>query len=166
MHPTTLAGYRRSWLLSGLLAAASMAGGCSGAHEPAQHAAAGHAMAQVQATANVPALLGTSIEGLRRRLGPSQPLPALLNDPIRQAELAPRATDSLLTFSTGGLLLTVSYDIRSRRVNDLFLYGQHEDSLMQRAALRPDAASYVVLPAFQSRRPGHLLGVRVIPISR
>lgn len=165
----TSARYGRRWLLGACLgASAGLAAACSGAHEPVQHTpeAPSHPRAEVKPTANLPTLLNQPIEKLQRQLEATQVLPGSLIDDTRVTDLAPHATDSLLTFRAGGLLLIASYDIRTRRVHDLLLLGHHEDSLMQRAALRFDAPNYLVLPAFQTRRPGVLLGLRVIPIGR
>jgi hypothetical protein len=56
-----------------------------------------------------------------------------------------------------------SYNARSRQVRDLLLLGHHEDSLMGRAHLRPNAATYLVMPVFRDNRSFRLLGLRVIP---
>lgn len=150
-----------SLLLGGMLAV-----GCSGAHEPAERTSESSHHGLVRPTVNVPALLGYSIEGLRQHLGTARELTGVLTDTTYFNELAPKAYDSLLVFRTGGLLLVASYDIRSRHVNDLFLLGHHEDSLMQRASLRADAPNYLVLPAFRSAQPGKLLGLRIIPVQQ
>lgn len=129
---------------------------CSGTHEPAQTPAASQPRGSIAPTTNVPALVGASIDGLRRRLGPTQPLPAGFGDPVM-------APDSVLAFRTGGLLLLASYDARTRQVRDLLLLGRHEDSLMARATLRTSSPSYLVLPVFRTGSANHLLGLRVIP---
>ena len=138
---------------------------CSGAHEPTQRPPeVPRRMVEVKPTANVTELLNYTIDKLRQRLGPAHNLPSSLADSIGLKALAPHATDSLLTFETGGLVLLASYDVRSRRLNDLFVLGQHEDSLMQRATLRVGAPNYMLLPCFQSAHPGRLLGLRVVPV--
>jgi len=115
--------------------------------------------------ANVPALIGLTIDELAGRLGPRQPLPASF---AALAEEEPAATnqavspDSLASFQTGGLTLIASYSTRSRQVHDLLVLGHNEDSLMARAALRSSARQYLVLPVFASDRPSYLLGLRVI----
>jgi len=147
------------WLL---LAASSWLAACSGAHESTQGVTAAHARAA--ATTNVPALVGMSIDDLHRRLGSSQEAPASLTDPngplAGQDEQAMQ--DSVVTFQAGGLTLVASYDIHTRQVRDLLLLGQHEDSLMAKATLRPNAGSYLVLPVFRVDKPNSLLGLRIV----
>jgi hypothetical protein len=147
------------WLL---LAASSWLAGCSGAHESAQMVAVAHAGAA--ATTNVPALLGMSIDELHRQLGSSQQPPASLTDPNGPlaGQNAQAMQDSVVTFQTGGLTLVASYDTHSRQVRDLLLLGQHEDSLMAKATLRPNASSYMVLPVFRVDKPNSLLGLRIV----
>ncbi|MGI4762680.1 MAG: hypothetical protein ACRYF0_18360 [Janthinobacterium lividum] len=132
--------------------------GCSGAHEPTQVVGA-TTHAAVAPTANVPALLGSSIDGLRSRLGTAHPLPAGYLDPL-SAGIA--STDSLLSFRTGGLQLVATYNAQTRQVRDLLVLGQQEDSLMGRASLRSSAREYLVLPVFRPDNPQRLLGLRVL----
>jgi hypothetical protein len=138
----------------GLLAA------CSGSHESRHVAATGSMQLQVAPTADVPALLGASIDDLHRRLGAMQPLPAALAAALPGSRLV--LTDSVTTFRTGGLTLVASYDARSREVRDLLLLGHHEDSLMGRAHLQANAANYLVMPVFYKGNSFRLLGLRVI----
>ncbi|MGI4835754.1 MAG: hypothetical protein ACRYFK_20040 [Janthinobacterium lividum] len=168
MVASSLVCSARGWLLAASLAGASwLVGSCSGAHEPVQRGPETTRLRpEIKPTANVPALLGKSIEELRRRLGAAQPLPLIFTDLTLYDNLAPQPTDSVLVFRTGGLLLAASYNTRSRRVNDLLLLGRHEDSLMHRATLRADAPGYLILPLFYPKRPGALLGLRVIPAER
>lgn len=146
-----------------LLAASGGLAACSGAHESAQVASATH-VAAAAATTNVPALLDLSIDDLHRRLGVAQMPPASLVDP--SGPIAGRneqaMQDSVVTFQTGGLTLVASYDIHTRQVRDLLVLGQHEDSLMARAALRSNASGYLVLPVFRIDKPSSLLGLRVV----
>ncbi|WP_223649285.1 hypothetical protein [Hymenobacter psoromatis] len=150
---------QRAWLLL----AGGLAAGCSGAHESAQTATA-PAAATITPTANVPALLGASIDGLRKRLGAAQPLPVDFTDPLNQALTSgPTARpDSLAAFRTGGLTLIASYDARTRQVRDLVILGRHEDSLMGRASLRANSLNYLIMPVFRVDKPSHLLGLRII----
>ena len=160
------AGHR--WLLGALLGVGvGLASACSGAHEHVQHTpdVPRYTRVVVAPTTNLPKLLNQPIEQLQQQLTALPVLPGSLIDATRMSDLAPRATDSLLTFRAGGLLLIASYDVQTRRVHDMLLLGRHEDSLMQRAALRFDAANYLVLPAFQMRRPSRFLGLRIIPVS-
>ncbi|MDO7886397.1 hypothetical protein [Hymenobacter cheonanensis] len=131
---------------------------CSGAHEPTQTASA-TAHAAVAPTTNVPALLNSSIDGLRSRLGAAYPLPAGYLDPL---SVGVASTDSLLAFRTGGLQLVATYNAHTRQVHDLLVLGQQEDSLMGRASLRSSARDYLVLPVFRPDNPNRLLGLRVI----
>lgn len=138
--------------------------GCSRAPEVRHGPTPAIARAQVAPTTDVPALLGASIDGLRQRLGAPVPLPASLRSSAATTVLAGAvgASDSVATFRTGGLLLLASYDARSRRVRDLVLLGHHEDSLMGRARLRTNAASYLVMPVFYTGHAFRLFGLRVI----
>jgi hypothetical protein len=139
--------------------------GCSGAHEqhrvplpPAEHV-------QVAPTTDVPALLGISIDGLRQRLGTPQPLPKRFatSEASRLLYTSQGRLDSLMVFRTGGLVVLASFNIHSRQVRDLLLLGRHEDSLMGRARLQPNAANYLVMPVFHDNRSFRLLGLRIIP---
>ena len=142
--------------------------GCSGTHEPVQHSpdAPHYKRVLITPTTNLPKLLNQPIEQLQQQLTTLPVLPGALIDATRMNDLAPRITDSLLTFRAGGMLLIASYDIRTRRVHDMLLLGHHEDSLMQRAGLRFDATNYLVLPAFQMRHTSKFLGLRIIPVSQ
>jgi hypothetical protein len=139
---------------------------CSGSHEPRRVPPPHVGHIQVAATTDVPALLGISIDGLRQRLGPVQPLPDRFTSSEANALLHDTRgrLDSLVVFRTGGLLMLTTYDARSRRVRDFLLLGHHEDSLMGRAHLRSGAANYLIMPVFQDSRSFRLLGLRVIPI--
>lgn len=140
--------------------------GCSGSHEPAQTSPTPRS--SIAPAANVPALLGKSIDGLRSKLGAAQALPPSYSDPLTAIITASPTgrTDSLLAFRTGGLTLVASYDARTRQVRDLLVLGRHEDSLMARASLQADARNYLVMPVFSANRRNHLLGLRVISTGR
>lgn len=144
---------------SGLL----MLGACSGTHEPTHGPAVSLKSGIVAPTANVPALLGASIDGLRHRLGMPQPLPPGFSDPAMGPAGGLEQPDSTLAFRMKGFTLIANYDARTRQVRDLLLLGQHEDSLMGRASLRPNAAGYLVLPVFQAGSDNRLLGLRIVP---
>ena len=148
-------------LLAGLLLATS----CSGAHEPTQLIAT-PPHAAIIPTANVPALLGASIDSLRHRLGAAQPLPVGFADPLNVAVAANSTAraDSQAAFRTGGLTLVANYNARTRQVSDLLLLGQQEDSLMGRASLQTNAHSYLVLPVFRQDAPTRLLGLRIVKV--
>lgn len=169
MRLSTSARSGRRWLPGAFLGIGiGLASACSGAHEHVQHSpdAPRYSRVVVAPTTNLPKLLNQPIETLQQQLIALPVLPGSLIDATRMSDLAPRVTDSLLTFRAGGLLLIASYDIQTRRVHDMLLLGHHEDSLMQRAALRFDAANYLVLPAFQMRRKSKFLGIRIIPVSQ
>jgi hypothetical protein len=151
--------------LGWLLASAWLGVACSGTHEPTQAiTAAGRP--GVGRTANVPALVGLSIDELAGRLGQRQPVPATFATSAEAAAAADSSRgmgpDSLASFRTGGLTLIANYSARSRRVHDLLVLGHNEDSLMARSALRSSSRQYLVLPVFASDRPSYLLGLRVI----
>ncbi|HET9502056.1 MAG TPA: hypothetical protein VFO93_00845 [Hymenobacter sp.] len=152
-------GGPRRWAAA--LGAGGLLAACSGAHEPRHVASAGSVPVQVAPTANVPALLGVSIDGLRQRLGATWPVPAAVAEALPESRLT--LADSATAFRTGGLTLVANYDARSRQVRDLLLLGHHEDSLMGRAHLRPNAPNYLVMPVFYAGNTFRLLGVRVIP---
>lgn len=139
--------------------------GCSGSHESRRvpPPEAGHV--HVAPTADVPALLGLSIDGLGQRLGPSVPLPQrfLSSEASRLIYAAGGQLDSLKTFRTGGLLVLATYNAHSRQVRDLLLLGHHEDSLMGRARLRTSSPNYLVMPVFRDNHSFQLLGLRIIP---
>jgi hypothetical protein len=139
---------------------------CSGAHEPVQTPLAA-AHAGVAPTANVPALVGLSIDNLQRRLGPTQPIPSAFATPaaILGADDSLTSQDSVASFKAGTLTLIACYSPRTRQVHDLLLLGHHEDSLMARAALRPNASKYLVLPVFGTNKPNYLVGLRVVATS-
>jgi hypothetical protein len=150
-----------AWLLvSGSL------GACSRSHEPMQTTlVATHAA--VAATANVPALLGLSIDDLHSRLGSQRPLPGSFSTLPEMPQAANELTnaDSLTSFQAGGLTLIANYNAHTRQVHELLVLGHHEDSLMARAALRSSASHYLVLPIFASSRPNYLLGLRIVPVN-
>lgn len=156
-------GYVVSWACrwATTLGVGLLLSACSGSHESRHVVASGSEQVQVAPTTDVPALLGISIDGLRQRLGVAQPLPSTLAEDLPESRLA--FTDSVAAFRTGGLTLVASYNARSRQVRDLLLLGHHEDSLMGRASLRPNAPNYLVIPVFYPGNAFRLLGVRVIP---
>jgi hypothetical protein len=139
--------------------------GCSGSHESRRTPLSPVEHVQVAPTVNVPALLGISIDGLRQRIGPPQPLPSQFTTSEAGALLytSRGRLDSLLAFRTGGLLVLATYNTHSRQVRDLLLLGHHEDSLMGRARLRSNTSDYLVMPVFRDSRSFRLLGLRVIP---
>ncbi len=153
--PRPWPGRRHAVLGAGVLLAA-----CSRTHEPRHVAANDIVRTQVAPTADVPALLGVSIDGLHQRLGQARPLPAALAASMPESRLA--LPDSVTTFRTGGLTVVASYNARSREVRDLLLLGHHEDSLMGRARLQANAPNYLVMPVFYNGDAYRLLGLRVI----
>ena len=157
-------GSKLRWVARVLAAGSAWAlGACSGAHEQAHAPTVSVRHGTVAATANVPALLGASIDGLRHRLGQPRPLPAGFSDPSMLVMDTTELPDSAVAFRLGGLLLIASYNAHTRQVRDFLLLGQHEDSLMGRASLRPNAADYLVLPVFREDNAGRLLGLRIVP---
>jgi hypothetical protein len=149
-----------------LLLGSSLLGACSRTREHQTAVATTHA--RVAPTANVPALVGLSIDDLLSRLGSRQPVPASFASSAEVLEADNQLTkqDSLALFKTGGLTLIANYNSHTRQVHELLLLGHHEDSLMTRATLRASASQYLVLPVFANSRPNYLLGLRIVPISR
>ncbi len=150
-------------LLVCLLAAGQQ--GCSRAREREDSATAVEQEGPVRPTAavptvDVPAVVGRSIDEVRRRLGPPEQLPAGFEDPIGR-----QPGDSTLTFQPRGLTVLASYDARSRRVLDLLVLGTDEDALMRRAGLAAGAPAYLLLPVFALNRSTRLVGLRVVPRS-
>lgn len=149
------------YVLAMAVAAAGLAS-CSGAHEPPpEHAVATKLIFPPQL--DVQALVGASIDELRRRVGPPQPIPAAFADPMLRLNTL-EGNDSLTAFQRNGLTVLATYDVTSRQVSDLLVAGHNEDSLMQRAHLQANMPGYIILPLFANRRNGQLLGLRVIPI--
>ncbi|MDJ0365422.1 hypothetical protein QMK33_09670 [Hymenobacter sp. H14-R3] len=157
-----------NYLAGLLLAGSSWLIGCSGTHESGQAIAtpAPH-LVNIAPVANVPALLGVSIDGLSRRLGPARSLPPGFANPLQVLAGTPGSDrqDSLTSFRTGGLTVLASYDARTRRVSDLLLLGHREDSLMAQGTLRTNARNYLVMPVFRANKPGHLIGLRIVAVN-
>lgn len=148
-----------------LLAAAALGPpGCSRAHEREDAKADGTgpqlpaAPTAAVPTVDVAAVVGRSIDEVRRRLGPPQALPADFEDPA-----GPPAADSTLAFRPRGLVVVATYDARSRRVLDLLVLGPDEDVLMRRTNLLPRAPAYLLLPVFAMNRSTKFVGLRVVP---
>jgi len=138
---------------------------CSGMHEkPREYAAGARATRRVPAVLDLPALLGLSVDGLAKQLGPAQHVPEALVDPtLSPDQIRAGVRDSSALFRRDGLRLLATYNYRTRHVYDLVVLGADEDSLMQRAHLQPVGARYLVLPVFQQRYPTQLFGLRVVP---
>lgn len=142
---------------------------CSHSNEPVQepgHPAVARPIAPrpARAVVAVPALLGLSVDELAQHLGPPQRVPASVQTMLAQLPNTGPA-DSTQFFRFRGLDILVSYDVQTRRFDDLLLLGPNEDRLMQRAGLSAEAANYLLLPVFYARRPTQVLGLRVVPIS-
>ena len=161
-YPKIWFGHRgRSWQLAALAAGCLALGACSRTHEKAHVPDTAHGV--IAPTANVPALLNASIDGLRQRLGPPQAVPA----PVRLAFATNKnlaTADSMTAFRTGDLTLIANYDATTRQVHDLLLLGHHEDSLMGRASLRANAGNYILLPVFRDGQASQLMGLRVVAV--
>lgn len=140
-------------------------GACSGTHEghpdPAVHVAA--MPVRNVPRLNVPGLVALSIDALSLRLEPHTPLPADYDDPTR-VSLGYRGVpiDSVALFRNRELSIVAAYDNRTRQVSELLLLGNDESDLMYRGQLRLGAANYIVLPAFQTKHPTKLMGLRVV----
>ncbi len=146
-----------------LLLTASGQQGCSRAHEhedspAAQALAAPPAPTAAVPAVDLPAVVGRSIDEVRRRLGPPQALTADFQGPV-----AMQTSDSTLAFRRRGLTVLANYDARSRRVLDLLVLGPDEDVLMRRAGLLAGAPAYLLLPVFASDHATRFVGLRVVP---
>ena len=143
-----------------LVAAAQLA--CSRARERADGPAARGLVPLTRTAAapavNVAAVVGRSIDEVRRQLGPARALPAGFQDPVRRS-----GTDSTLVFQPRGLTVVASYDARTRRVFDLLVLGNDEDALMRRTGLLAEAPAYLLLPVFALNRSTQLVGLRIVP---
>ena len=154
----TLRHWQSHWAVA--LSLSLLLAGCSGGRE-SRHAPSAEARhAQVAPTADVPALVGVSIDALHQRLGASRPVAAKVAAAMPEKLL--NLADSVAAFRTGGLTLIASYNARSRQVRDLLLLGHHEDSLMGRARLRSNDPNYLVMPVFYADNSYRLLGLRVL----
>lgn len=157
---------RRLLVLAGAVALPACSGGT---REPRQDVP--EAARQRQANAarpaavpliNLPAALPLGLPGFIARFGNPQPLATDFVDPGKGLPGAAKADSSVL-FRPSGLSMVVSYRISSGAVEDVLLLGPDEAGLMRQAALVPNAAGYLLLPVFESRRTDRLLGLRVVP---
>jgi hypothetical protein len=143
-----------------LAAAAQLA--CSRAREredsPAARMPVPPARTAAAPAVNLAAVVGRSIDEVRRQLGPARALPDGFQDPV----LRP-GTDSTLAFQPRGLTVVASYDARTRQVLDLLVLGNDEDALMRRAGLLAGAPGYLLLPVFAVNRSTRLVGLRIVP---
>ena len=142
-------------------------GACSGAHErPRERSLAAAAPVRKVEGVDVPKLLTLSIDEMAQQIGPRLPLPTEYVDPVmlplthRGQEL-----DSMAFFRRRGLAIVASFDSETRRVNDLMLLGNNENSLLSRAQLQLGAEQYLVLPVFEQQHPTQLMGLRVLAIT-
>ena len=150
-------------LLPLLLLTAAVEQGCSRPREHEDSPAVHTLLAPTVSTATVPAVdvaavVGRSIDEVRRCLGPPQQLPDNFQDPVGL-----RPSDSTLAFHQRGLTVLANYDARSRRVLDLLVLGPDEDVLMRRAGLLAEAPAYLLLPVFALNRTTLFVGLRVVP---
>jgi hypothetical protein len=150
-----------------LLATVMGVGACSGTHEARRdYVPRAAAPGRPPASIDVPALLNISFDELNERVGPALRVPVDFVDPTLAAEAQHSGkVDSVALFRSRGLAMVVTYDNRSRQVNDLLLLGSNENELMKRANLQLGADKYLVLPVFQARQPTQLLGLRVLAIA-
>ncbi|TPG66632.1 hypothetical protein EAH73_09585 [Hymenobacter nivis] len=143
-----------------LAAAAQLA--CSRAREhedsPAAHGLVAPARTAATPAVNVAAVVGHSIDEVRRQLGPARALPAGFEDPMGRS-----ANDSTLAFRPQGLMVLASYDARTRQVLDLLVLGNDEEALMRRTGLLAGAPGYLLLPVFAASHRTRLVGLRIVP---
>ncbi|MDQ2771256.1 MAG: hypothetical protein M3Y54_12235 [Bacteroidota bacterium] len=118
----------------------------------------------VQPVVDVPFLLTLTVDELPTRLGRPGRVPATFIDPsVVALNQIQSSIDSSTYFRYRGQEFVVSYNARTRRLNDVLLLGHNEDLLMQRGHLVPAAASYLLVPVFELRNATALQGLRVVP---
>lgn len=113
---------------------------------------------------NVPALVGRSIDQVRQRLGPPretrrQPIGL---EPTAEQMRTTKGEGWINTFEHDGTTIVVTFNARTREVNDLVLLGSNEDELLRRGNLEFVADKYLVLPVTDPAAPSKIVGVRVV----
>lgn len=111
---------------------------------------------------DVPSLVGKSIDEIRQLLGDPGDTDS---EPSRQ-QLDFGADEWNNTFTVDGHDLLVTFNPRTRTVVDLFLDGDDQSILMQRANLTAsDTATYRVEAVKALRDRSQITGIRIIPKS-
>ncbi|WP_303311858.1 hypothetical protein [Hymenobacter sp. BT730] len=156
VRPLLLAG-----LMLGLLAACSRSQTSSESERPLQKQPGTAQPASI----DLPKLVQHNIDYLRRQLGP----PMEAADEIVGADPSPaqlKATKGegwINTFRTQGSTLIVTFNARTRKVNDIVLMGTNEEELMRMGNLSPTASHYIVLSIPEPGQINKVRGVRIIP---
>ncbi|TLM89083.1 hypothetical protein [Hymenobacter jeollabukensis] len=113
---------------------------------------------------NVAALVGRNIDQVRQRLGPpreTRQQPVGL-EPTAEQLRATRGEGWINTFEKDGTTIVVTFNARTREVQDLVLVGSNEDELLRRGNLDFVADNYLVLPVTDPAAPSRIMGVRVV----
>ncbi|UYZ63582.1 hypothetical protein [Hymenobacter weizhouensis] len=116
-------------------------------------------------TLNAPALLGSTIDQVRRSLGAPREAKAqkVGLEPTPEQLKATKGEAWVNTFEKSGTTIIVTFDARSRKVRDLVLMGEDEDKLLYLGNLDLDAPEYQVLPVANPKNDRQLMGLRVVP---
>ncbi|RAK63530.1 hypothetical protein DLM85_21250 [Hymenobacter edaphi] len=113
---------------------------------------------------NVAALVGRNIDQVRQRLGPpreTRQQPVGL-EPTAEQLRATKGEGWINTFEKDGTTIVVTFNARTREVQDLVLVGSNEDELLRRGNLDFVADNYLVLPVTDPSAPSRIMGVRVV----
>ena len=138
---------------------------CSGAHEKPKdrNGAVGGPARKLALVLDVPAMVGASIDELRRQLGPAGAVPNQLADPAALAHVRNAdAYDSAAAFRRRGVTVVATFDTRTRQVSDLLVLGKNEQTVIQQANLDVDSPDYLLLTVFDAHNTSRFLGLRVV----
>ena len=148
------------FLLIGAIAA------CTGTQTATEAGSPAVARAETVAptSVNLPLLVGRSIDQVRRTLGPPRETKAqaIGLEPTDEQMKATKGQDWINTFEKNGTTVVVTFDARTRKVNDLVVLGSDEDELMGRASLSLTDAAYTVQPIANPKNDRELIGLRVV----
>ncbi|RTQ47746.1 hypothetical protein EJV47_17655 [Hymenobacter gummosus] len=113
---------------------------------------------------NAPALVGRSIDQVRRQLGPPRETAAQAVglEPTAQQLRATKGEGWINTFEKDGTTIIVTFNARTREVRDFVLLGDNEEELTRRAGLQLVDEDYLVLPVADPAAPSKIIGVRVV----
>jgi hypothetical protein len=113
---------------------------------------------------NAPALVGRSIDQVRRQLGAPRETAAQAFglEPTAQQLRDTKGEGWINTFEKDGTTIVVTFNARSREVRDLVLLGTNEEELTRRAGLQLVDDNYLVLPVTDPAAPSKIMGVRVV----
>jgi hypothetical protein len=118
------------------------------------------------ASFDVTALLGRTIDQVRRKLGsPRETITQDLGPEPTPAQKRTAASENWTnTFEKNGTTLIVNFSARTRKVHDIIVVGDDEEELMRRSKLTLTALNYIVLPVLNPQNTSRVLGLRVIPL--